>query len=283
MVPKVKFVGAHISAQGGVSQAPENAWKIGARAFALFTKNQRRWFSEPYREEEVRAFKKNLEKRNFLPGNILAHASYLINLANPDSDKRKLSINSLIDECRRCELLGIENLVVHPGSHLKKISEREGLDYIADSLNQVITATNEIRILLENTAGQGGNLGHRFEQLHHIISRISSQERVGVCLDTCHLFAAGYDFLNGEKYEALFTSFDEIVGMKYLGGMHLNDSKGNLGSFVDRHESLGKGKIGWEPFRFIMKDHRLDNIPLILETVNPDLWKEEIAILYDFQ
>lgn len=278
----MKFIGAHVSVQGGIYNAPTNALAIGAKAFAFFTKNQRQWFSEPYSTEDVTKFRENLQKYGFLSRYLLAHASYLINLGSPEPSKRKLSVNSLIDECRRCALLGADSIVVHPGSHLRKISEEESMEYVAESIDQVLAATSDVNVVLENTAGQGSNLGYCFEHLGYIINRVNDKDRVGVCLDTCHLFASGYDFLTKDNYQRVLESFDQLVGFRYLRGMHLNDSKEGLGSRLDRHASLGEGKIGWEPFRFIMEDSRLENLPLILETVNPDLWKQEIAILYSF-
>jgi deoxyribonuclease-4 len=278
----MKFIGAHVSVQGGIYNTPINAFAIGAKAFAFFTKNQRQWFSEPYSTEDVTKFRENLKKYGFLSRHLLAHASYLINLGSPEPSKRKLSVNSLIDECRRCALLGADNIVVHPGSHLRKISEEESMEYVADSVNKVLAATSDVTVVLESTAGQGSNLGYCFEHLGYIISRVDDKNRVGVCLDTCHLFASGYDFLTKDRYNHMLESFDQLVGLKYLRGMHLNDSKEGLRSRLDRHASLGEGKIGWEPFKFIMEDSRLENLPLILETSNPDLWKQEIATLYSF-
>ncbi len=278
----MKYVGAHVSTQGGVANAPLNAHLIGARAFAFFTKNQRRWFENPYSQQEIGNFKKNLQISGILPKHLLAHASYLLNLGSPDQEKRELSVKALIDEVKRCEELSAANIVFHPGSNLKKISEAESMDYIANSINQVISATNKVNLVIENTAGQGGNLGYKFEQLAYIIAGVTNKDRVGVCIDTCHLFASGYDFLTKDKYEAIWELFDQIVGFSYLKGLHLNDSKGELGSRIDRHDSLGYGNIGLDPFKLIMQDGRFDGMPLILETIDESIWEKEIKLLYGF-
>jgi deoxyribonuclease-4 len=293
----MKFVGAHVSSSGGVDNAPLNAIKIGAKAFAMFTKNQRQWIAKPLEAKTIDNFKKNLEKSGILPKHVLPHDSYLINLGNPDNEKLEKSREAFIDEINRCDQLGLEMLNFHPGSHLVKISKRdkeyhqklikaelECLDLIADSLNIAIEATKEskVRLVIENTAGQGTNLGYKFEHLAHIIDKVEDKSRIGVCLDTCHTFTAGYDLRTKEAYEETMNEFDKVVGFGYLCGMHLNDSKPKLGSRVDRHHSLGEGEIGWDAFNFIMNDKRLDDIPLILETINPDIWAEEIRALYNF-
>ncbi len=278
----MKYVGAHVSIEGGVFNAPLRAKKIGAKAFACFTKNQKRWASKPYTEEDIFKFKDNLKTSGILPSHILAHSSYLINLGHYDEKARAQSIDALIDEAKRCEWLGIEKIVVHPGSHLKAISETACLNYIAASINVVIAATNKVVVVVENTAGQGGNVGYRFEHLAHLINEVHDKSRVGVCIDTCHLFASGYEFRTEKKFAEVWQKFTDIVGFSYLKGMHLNDSKSVLGSLVDRHESLGKGEIGLQPFEFLMKDKRFDNLPLILETVDPLAWDKEIKLLYSF-
>ena len=292
----MKFVGAHVSASGGVFNAPLNAIKIGAKAFALFTKNQRQWVAKPFSKEIIDKFKKNLEKSEISPKYILPHDSYLINLGSPDIEKLKKSRDAFIDEIKRCEELGLELLNFHPGSHLVKVGKRDpeyhnkimeaelkALDLIALSLNMAIDATKDTRVklVIENTAGQGTNLGYRFEHLAHIIDKIEDKSRVGVCLDTCHTFSAGYDLRTKEAYEESMSEFDRVVGFKYLSGMHINDSKAKLGSRVDRHHSLGQGEIGWDTFRFIMNDKRMDNIPLILETIDSSIWDREIRELYN--
>ncbi len=291
----MKFVGAHVSASGGVENAPLNAMKIGAKAFALFTKNQRQWVAKPLSEDSIEAFKDNLAKSGILPKHVLPHDSYLINLGHPEADKLEKSRASFIEELKRCEQLGLDKLNFHPGSHLVKISKRDPqyeeklmeaelhcLDVIAESMNLAIEVTkgSNVKLVIENTAGQGSNLGYRFEHLAHLIEKVEDKSRVGVCLDTCHTFTAGYDLRTREAYEETMDAFGRIVGFEYLSGMHINDSKPPLGSRVDRHQSLGLGEIGWDAFRFIMNDPRMDDIPLVLETINEEIWAEEIEALY---
>ncbi len=276
-----KYVGAHVSASGGVFNAPLNAKAIGAKAFALFTKNQRQWSAKPLDEETIELFKNNLKESGIEPKHVLPHDSYLINLGHPEEEKRKKSLDAFIDEVRRCEQLGLDKLNFHPGSHLKKIDEERCLDLIAGSMNIALNETEGVTLVIENTAGQGSNLGHRFEHLARLIDKVSDKSRVGVCLDTCHTFTAGYDLRSKEAYEETMKEFDRIVGFEYLRGMHINDSKPKLGSRVDRHHSLGCGEIGWDAFGFIMNDPRMDDIPLILETIDDSIWAQEIRALYD--
>ncbi|WP_456341462.1 deoxyribonuclease IV [Thermovibrio sp.] len=275
-----KFVGAHVSAAGGVFNAPLNAQKIGAKAFALFTKNQRQWRARALKEEEIKKFKENLKKVGISPEHVLPHDSYLINLGSPEPEKRRKSLQAFIEEVERCYQLGLKYLNFHPGSSLGKVSEEECLKIVADSLNEALSRTKGVILVIENTAGQGSSVGYRFEHIARIIELVEDKSRIGVCLDTCHLFAAGYDIRTQEAYEKTMKEFDEIVGFKYLKGMHLNDAKSELGSRVDRHHSIGKGNIGLEAFRFIMNDERLNGIPLILETIDPSIWREEIELLY---
>ena len=279
----MKFIGAHVSASGGVFNAPINATKIGAKAFALFTKNQRQWEAKPLVQEEVTRFKKELEKAEILPKHVLPHDSYLINLGHPDVEQRAKSLNAFIDEVRRCELLGLDKLNFHPGSHLKQFSEEECLRTISDSMNEVLRQTQNVTLVVENTAGQGSNLGYKMEHLSFLMENSIDKERVGVCIDTCHLFTSGYDIRDEQSYKQTFEKFDTIVGFKYLKGMHLNDSKPDLGKRVDRHDSLGRGKLGLEPFRLMMNDVRFDDIPLVLETIDDSLWAQEIALLYSLE
>jgi deoxyribonuclease IV len=278
-----KFVGAHVSASGGVFNAPLNAMAIGAKAFALFTKNQKQWAAKPLEDETIGLFKDNLAKSGILPKHILPHDSYLINLGHPEEEKRQKSLEAFIDELNRCDQLGLDRLNFHPGSHLKQISEEECIDRIAMSMNEALSVTNGVTLVIENTAGQGSNLGWRFEHLSAIIERIEDKSRVGVCIDTCHMFTAGYDIRTREAYDITWGEFDRIVGFNYLKGMHINDSKPDLGSHVDRHDSIGKGKIGVEPFGFIMNDSRMDDIPLVLETIDETIWAQEIELLYSLQ
>jgi deoxyribonuclease-4 len=278
-----KFVGAHVSASGGVFNAPLNAMKIGAKAFALFTKNQKQWAAKPLEADTIALFKENLAKSGILPKHILPHDSYLINLGHPEEDKRQKSLEAFIDEVQRCSQLGLDRLNFHPGSHLKQISEEECIDRIASSMNEALSVTNGVTLVIENTAGQGSNLGWRFEHLAAIIERIEDKSRVGVCIDTCHMFTAGYDIRTRATYDATWGEFDRIIGFNYLKGMHINDSKPDLGSHVDRHDSLGKGKIGLDAFGFIMNDSRMDDIPLVLETIDETIWAQEIELLYSLQ
>lgn len=274
-----KYIGAHVSASGGVENAPINAASIGATAFALFTKNQKQWMGKPLTDENIKKFKANCLKYGYTPDQILPHDSYLINLGHPEEVGLKKSRIAFLDEMQRCEQLGITQLNFHPGSHLKKISEDECLLRIAESVNMALEQTKGVTAVIENTAGQGSNMGYRFEHLARIIELIDDKSRVGVCIDTCHGWAAGYDFASETGYEEAWQEFDEIVGMKYLKGIHLNDAKKELGSKVDRHASIGEGFLGAETFSRMMKDPRLNNIPIILETPEPDKWKEEIEWL----
>ena len=273
----MKYIGAHVSASGGVESAPVNAHKIGANAFALFTKNQRQWVSKPLTEESIRLFKENCAKYDFQPEYILPHDSYLINLGHPEPEGLEKSRAAFLDEMQRCEQLGLKLLNFHPGSHLNKISVEDCLSLIAESINITLEKTKEVTAVIENTAGQGSNLGNEFWHLKYIIDRVEDKTRVGVCLDTCNTFTAGYDLL--EDYEKVFNEFEEVVGFQYLRAMHLNDSKKALGSRVDRHDSIGKGFIGFPFFEKLMRDPRFDNMPLILETIDETLWPQEIAWL----
>lgn len=275
----MKYIGAHVSAAGGVENAPLNAQKIGATAFALFTKNQRQWSAKPLSEDSIRSFKANCTAAGYTPEQILPHDSYLINLGHPEVAGLEKSRTAFIDEMRRCEQLGLQFLNFHPGSHLKKISVEDCLARIAASINLALEKTAGVTAVIENTAGQGTNLGYRFEHLAAIIDRVEDKQRVGVCLDTCHTVSAGYDLISAAGYEQTMAEFDAVVGISYLKGMHLNDDKKALASRVDRHASLGEGTLGMEPFRMIMNDPRFDGMPLILETPDDSRWSEEIRML----
>ncbi|MEF1227696.1 deoxyribonuclease IV [Vibrio fortis] len=274
-----KFIGAHVSAAGGVDQAPMRAREIGANAFALFTKNQRQWAAKPLEPKTISAFKANCKMLGFGAEHILPHDSYLINLGAPEEEKLEKSRAAFIDEMERCNQLGLRLLNFHPGSHLKKISESDCLARIAESINIAHRAVPDVIAVIENTSGQGTNLGWKFEHLAEIIDQVEDKTRVGVCLDTCHTFTAGYDLRTKEACEATFAEFDRIVGMHYLRAMHINDSKAEFASRVDRHHSLGQGEIGWACFEYIASDSRFDNMPLILETIDSSIWKEEIQQL----
>ena len=278
----MKYVGAHVSASGGVENAPVNAHAIGANAFALFVKNQRQWFAKPLTQKSIELFKENCGKYGFKPFQILPHDSYLINLGHPEESALSKSRKSYLDEMQRCEQLGIDRLNFHPGSHLNKITEEESLGIVAESINITLDKTHGVTAVIENTAGQGTNLGYTFEHLKYIIDRVEDKSRVGVCLDTCHSYVAGYDLKSRDGFEKTFREFDEVVGFNYLKGMHFNDAKKEMGSKVDRHASLGEGTLGWEPFRWIMQDSRFDDIPLILETPDDEQWPQEIRALRDF-
>lgn len=276
----MKYIGAHVAVDGGVASAPVNAHEIGAQAFALFTRNPSRWKSEPLLPSEIELFKSNCEKFGYKPEHILPHDSFLINLGAKDPKKLFLSRTAFLDEMQRCEQLGLTMLNFHPGSHLNEMSEQECLDRIASSINKTLEVTNGVKAVIENTAGQGSNLGFAFEQLAYIIERIEDKTRIGVCIDSCHAYSAGYDLATTEGYEQTWREFDDIIGMQYLSAMHINDSKKGLGSRVDRHETMGNGTLGPKFFEMLMADSRMDNIPLILETPDPTLWKAEIAALY---
>ncbi|MEO5345263.1 MAG: deoxyribonuclease IV [Magnetococcus sp. YQC-9] len=276
----MKRVGAHVSISGGVGNAPLNARALGARAFAMFTKNQRQWKSKPLSGVEIDSFLQGMEEGGFRADDVLPHDGYLINLGHPEDEARQKSLDAFIDELERCRLLGLNRLNFHPGSHLRLITPEACLNRIAESINRALDQVAGVTAVIENTAGQGSNLGYAFEHLAYLIERVEDQSRIGVCLDTCHAFVAGYDLRDATSYADVMNRFEAIVGFKYLKGMHLNDSKPALGERVDRHQSIGKGHLGIEPFRFIMNDERLDEIPLVLETIDESLWPEEIRQLY---
>ncbi len=278
----MKYIGAHVSASGGVDNAPRNAAEIGATAFALFTKNQRQWAAPPLSEQQIEAFRAECERLGYTAAQILPHDSYLINLGHPEEEPLEKSRASFLHEMQRCEQLGLDRLNFHPGSHLKKISEEESLRLVAESINIALDKTSGVTAVIENTAGQGSNLGYAFWHLAYIIDRVEDKSRVGVCLDTCHSFAAGYDLSTEKGCDDVFAEFEREVGFRYLRGMHLNDAMKPLGSRVDRHSPLGEGYLGITPFRYIMQDSRFDNIPLILETPDEERWAEEIALLKSF-
>lgn len=275
----MKHIGAHVSIGGGVENAPLNARSIGATAFAMFTKNQRQWKAKPLTPQSIEAFQRNCLAAGFDPKYILPHDSYLINLSHPEKQGLAKSRQAFLDEFRRCKQLGLRFLNFHPGSHLNQMDEQASLSLIAASVNWVLDRTSEVAAVIENTAGQGSSVGFRFEHLADIIDRIEDKTRVGVCLDTCHTYAAGYDIKTEAGYAQTLKEFDHIVGLEFLKAIHLNDSKKEKGSRVDRHENIGKGTLGVETFRRILGDRRFDHIPLIMETPNPKLWPEEIKLL----
>jgi deoxyribonuclease-4 len=276
-----KYIGPHVSASGGVHNAPINASAVGATGFGMFVKNQRQWKTKPLETKVIDAFKSNMELHGYKPESVLVHDGYLINAGNPDADKRNQSVIALIDEAERCAALGLTQLNIHPGSGLGIITPDECAALIAESLNTVIDKTEKsgVSIIIEATAGQGGYLGGRFEEIAMIIGKIDDKSRVGVCIDTCHIFAAGYDIRDKKSYDETMATFDNIIGFKYIRGLHLNDAKSPIATHTDRHESLGKGHIGIDAFRMLMKDPRFDGIPCILETPNEELWSDEVELL----
>lgn len=276
----MKYIGAHVSVDGGVSNAPLRAAEMNMKAFALFTRNPSRWKAAPISQKEANAFRDNCLRLGFTPEVILPHDSFLINLGAPDKDKLTLSRKAFLDEMRRCEQLGLTMLNFHPGSHLNQVSEEECLATIAESINIILSQTEGVTAVIESTAGQGSNLGFRFEHLARIIEQVDDKSRIGVCVDTCHTFAAGYDLATPEGYARSWEDFSRVIGFSYLKGMHINDSKKGLGSRVDRHAPLGKGELGEEFFRILMADERMNNIPLILETPDEAIWPEEVNWLY---
>ena len=275
----MKYIGAHVSAAGGVENAPVNAHKLGATAFALFTKNQRQWKAKPLTDKNIELFKSRCEEYGFKPEQILPHDSYLINLGHPEQEGLQKSREAFIDEMQRCMQLGLDRLNFHPGSHLRKMEISTCLGRIAESINIALDKSEGVIAVIENTAGQGSNLGWRFEELAEIIDQVEDKNRIGICLDTCHTFSAGYDLRTPEACESTFAEFEKVVGFNYLKGMHLNDSKTELNSRKDRHHSLGQGEIGWDVFKYIMQDKRFDRIPMVLETVDDTIWTDEIEAL----
>jgi len=277
----MKYIGAHVSASGGVEFAPINAHNIGATAFALFTKNQKQWFSKPFTPENISIFKENCNKYGYKPEQILPHDSYLINLGNPEAEPLMKSREAFLDELHRCNQLGLDRLNFHPGSYLTGNIET-CLKTISESINWALDRSEGVIAVIENTAGQGTNVGYKFEHIRDIIDKVEDKSRVGVCIDTCHAFTAGYEMNTLEGYSKTWKEFEEIIGFEYLKGMHINDSKKDYGTRVDRHDNIGVGFIGNELFKWIMNDPRLDGIPLILETPDEEKWAEEIALLKSY-
>ena len=277
----MKYLGAHVSTEGGVDKAPVNAQAIGAKAFALFVKPQRQWIAPPLKAGVVEAFKANCASAGIDLVHVLPHASYLINMATPDEAARLRAVDSLVGELRRCAELGLVGLNIHPGSSLKTGTPQEACARVSDSINRALEAVSDVKVIVENTAGQGSYLGSRFEELAWIIDGVTDKSRVGVCLDTAHLFGAGFDIADAAGYEKTFKEFSKAVGFDKLRALHLNDTKVAGGSHVDRHACIGDGVLGWETFARIMHDDRFDAIPLVLETPDPEKWAEEIRRLYE--
>lgn len=276
------YIGAHVSVSGGVFNAPLRAKELEATGFAMFVKNQRQWVAKPYTVAEIEEFKLNMESCGFKADQVLPHAGYLINLANPDEEAHAKSMEALMDEIQRCEQLGLAMLNLHPGSHLRKITVEQGCERVAASINTALAQSSGVKIVIENTAGTGGNLGSNFEEIKAMINGVDDKSRVGVCIDTMHSFGAGYDIRTRDGFLSVMDHFNQVVGMDYLSGMHLNDSMVELNARRDRHESLGKGFLGIDVFKVILQDERFENIPLVLETPEESIWKEEIALLREF-
>lgn len=275
-------IGAHVSAAGGVENAVRNAAMVGANAFALFVKSQRKWDSPPLSAENVDVFTTRMQEFGYSPKHVLPHGSYLVNLGNPDEAKRQKSFNCFLDDLQRCEQLGLELYNFHPGSTVGQATKEESIALIAECINNAHKATKYITIVIENMAGSGNVIGSQFSELKGIIDHVEDKTRVGVCLDTCHAFAAGYDISTKDGWDATLAAFDTEVGLSYLKGLHLNDSKAALGSKKDRHENIGLGHLGISTFRHIVSDPRTQDIPLILETPTfeaTEIWTKEISAL----
>lgn len=273
------LIGAHTSAAGGAPHALYEGKEIGATTIQFFTSNQRQWYGRTITEEELLLWKKALQETGIRE--TMSHSSYLINLGSGDPELLQKSRNSFREELFRCHLLEVAYLNFHPGSASKN-SEQECLETIVESLLglEALTAKGKTRLLLETTAGQGNSVGHRFEQLSFIIDRVKQKIPIGVCIDTCHIFAAGYDIRTAKGWREVLETFDRTIGLGHLYAFHLNDSMKKLGSRVDRHAPLGKGEIGLESFRFLMQDPRTRTLPKYLETPEgPELWKKEIVLL----
>jgi deoxyribonuclease IV len=268
------LIGAHESIAGGIHLAFERAESVGCRALQVFTKSSNQWYAKPLTDEDIANYKTAASKSSIK--HVIAHDSYLINLCAVNPEIFKKSREAFLDELKRCEALGIPYLNFHPGSHMGA-GEKEGIRGIVDSLNWAHKQTKGFRVLsvLETTAGQGSAIGYTFKQLREIIDGVDEPERMAVCVDTCHIFAAGYDIASEEGYEKTFKEFDKIIGLKRLVAFHINDSKKGLGSKVDRHEHIGKGTIGKEGFKLLMQDSRFATVPKILETPKGEDLKED--------
>jgi len=272
------LLGAHMSIAGGVDKALLEGKKVDCDVIQIFTKSSRQWAAQPYSKEEIQSFKQNQKESGI--ATVIAHDSYLLNLGSPDEALRKRSIHGFIDEMERCETLSIPYLIAHPGAHVGA-GEEEGIKTIARSLDEIHAACRgySVIVALEITAGQGSNLGYRFEQIRSMMDATKESNRLHVCFDTEHAFAAGYDIRTKDEYDRTFGELDDIIGLKLVAAFHLNDSKKEFHSRVDRHEHIGKGHIGVEAFRLLMNDQRFWGIPMCLETPKgPDL-KEDVENL----
>ncbi len=281
MTQKLPLLGAHQSIAGGVEKSLERGLDVGCDTIQIFVKSPNRWFSKPLETENIRAFKAAVEETGIWP--VFAHSLYLVNLATSDDELWNKSLNALTDDLERCEQLGLPGLVMHPGSH-KGEGEQVGMDQVIAGLDEVHRRLPgyQVQVWLENTAGQGDHLGYTFDQLRVMLEGVHQPEQLGVCFDTAHAFASGYDLRTRETFDETWDAFHQIVGLDRLKAIHLNDSKRELGSRVDRHEHIGKGELGLEPFRFLLNDPRFLNIPMTLETdKGPDLEedRENLAVL----
>ena len=274
------YIGAHVSAAGKVSNSIKNAQDIGANAFALFVRQQRTWTAKPLKLEDIEEFKLLLNQSGIKPNKVVPHGSYLINLGNPNSEKREQSFQLFKDEAERCHKLGLLYYNIHPGSTVGECSIEESISFISEGINKLHDQVPGVCILLENAAGQGNSIGSKFEDLKMIIDKVSDKKRVGICIDTCHLFAAGYDIRSEKSYTKTMAELESKIGFEFLKAFHLNDIKGELGCGKDRHENIGKGGLGLKAFKNIVNDPKLEEIPLILETPeSPDIYAKEIEIL----
>lgn len=278
-----KFVGAHTSISGGLHNAVAEAASIGANAFALFLRSQRTWACKPLETEKAELFKAACADHGFSPKHILPHGSYLLNLGSPNAETLRKSRETLVDELQRCEALGLCQYNFHPGSTCGEISVEECCKKVAEGINRALDKTSGVTVVIENMSRQGNTIGGRFEEIRSIIDGVRDKSRVGVCIDTCHAFAAGFDIRDKKGFDSMMKEFDDVIGLKFLCGMHLNDSKGELGCHLDRHENIGKGKLGLEVFRCIMNDPRLADIPLILETPMGVSDADEVKLLFSLQ
>ena len=275
----MKHLGVHVSTAGGLHTAPERAAQLDVTALAMFVKNQRRWHSKPLADEQVNAFVEACQTHGIDRGRILVHASYLINLGSPDSEVLSKSRDGFLDEMERCARLGLTLYNFHPGGHRGEMEDDTCMDQIAEWVNSVLKQVPGVVAVLESTAGQGFNLGRTFEELAALIDRVEDKSRIGICPDTCHMHAAGYDLASTAGYRETMEQLEQVVGLHYLKGLHINDSKSERGSRVDRHHTLGKGTMGTEPFRLLMNDPRFDDMPLILETQEDSSWEAELELL----
>lgn len=276
------YIGCHTSISGGIWKAPLEAAEFGAKAFGLFLHNQHQWMMKPLAEGHAEKFRDTCQKLNYQPNQIVPHGSYLLNCGSPKEDVKKKSMAMLVQELQRCEDLGLLYFNFHPGSTLGKISIEKCLSSIANAIKEAHRATKYVIVLLENMSCQGNTVGGKFTELKAIIDQVDDKSRIGVCIDTCHSHAAGYDLSSLEGYEVFINDIETVIGWNYVKAFHLNDSKGPSGCHKDRHENIGKGTIGVDGFRRIMNDARMERIPMILETPykNDDIYKEEIKLLY---